>query len=206
MKDLNFKRTIIAFITVILILLVILGARILNSNSGSNINAKRFSAAEIKEKMLQGLTYNNYTISYKIDDSIRMKKIKDNIIVVMEPSTGIYGWNDSDSKIAIAGNTITQKYYQIPVVHESLFHKHYLFIEESLEDYGDNLYYVKNEMYNDINCIVIEAGENRDETYWVDEEKGFVLKYEASDGTKWEFTVELNNVTDEDVKKPSLSM
>lgn len=35
---------------------------------------------------------------------------------------------------------------------------------------------------------------------------GFILKYEATDGTKSEFSFEIDNVTDDEVKAPMASL
>ena len=202
MEKSDSNKTILFLIVIIFILAIILGIKILKPNNKVDSYFKFLSPEEIKEKIIAGLNYNNYTISCKINGVTRIKKIKDGIIVVTEPSTGVYGWNDSNTRVSISGNTVKNKYVNVPVVDDSMFNKHFILIEMNLKDYGDNLYHIKNEKYHNKNCHVINAGKDRNETYWIDAEKGFIEKYEASDGTKLEFTFELDNVTDDDIKKP----
>lgn len=79
-------------------------------------------------------------------------------------------------------------------------------MQDNLKDYGDYLYHIKNEKYKGKECLVVQAGESRNETYWVDAQMGFILKYEATDGTKSEFSFEIDNVTDDEVKAPMASL
>ena len=76
-------------------------------------------------------------------------------------------------------------------------------LQALLNRYGNNLVYLSDETYNGRNCLRIRAGE--DEQYLIDEETGFVLEYETAYGTLEEFNIEINNVTEEDVKIPDLS-
>ena len=84
-----------------------------------------------------------------------------------------------------------------------LYKKDFIGIKASINSYGNNLIYLGDESFNGRNCLRIRAGE--DTEYLIDEETGFVLKYEASDGTLAEFNIEINNVTENDVKLPDLS-
>ena len=205
MENSKFKKTILIFFMFIFILAIILGIKILSHKNNVNSKFKNLSATEIKEKIIKGLNYNNFTISYKKNEETIIKKVKDGIIVVISPSTGTYGWYDSNNRVAIAGNTIKNKYEKINVVDDSLFNRHFLPIEMTFEEYGDDLYHIRDENYHNKKCHVIEADEDRSETYWIDAENGFVEKYESTtDGTKIEFSFELDNVTDDDIKKPIL--
>lgn len=198
------SKPIIFLVIVVLILAVILIIKMQMPNP--NDNFQRLTPEEVREKILAGLNYNNYTITYEVDGTTRIKKVKDNIIVAMEPSTGIYSWNDSRRRISVAGNTVTDTYVRVPVPDEASFSKHFLLMEENLKDYGDYLYHIKNEKYKGKECLVIKAGEDKGETYWVDAEMGFILKYEAIDGTKGEFSFEIDNVTDKDIEAPMASL
>ena len=60
------------------------------------------------------------------------------------------------------------------------------------------------EIYNERNCIIIEAGKEKDEKYWIDNETGIILKYQPENGAPTEFKLELNNVTEAEVQKPSI--
>ena len=84
--------------------------------------------------------------------------------------------------------------------------KYFLLIEMSLKDYGDNLYHVRNEKYNGKECYVVKVGEDKKGTYWIDTERGFILKYEHDDGTKEEFEFKIDKVTDKDVEEPNVNM
>lgn len=202
----NMSNFIKILIILILILSTILGLKIYNSKNNSNSHFKALSAKEIREKMLSALEYNNFTYYYTEDGETKYKKVKDNIIVAHEPTSGTFCWADTNTLVAIGGNSNENKYIQVPSTSSdsAYFNKDFIDIDSLLPIYGDNLYHIKNEKYSEHECLVIKAGQNMSETFWVDNQTGFILKYESTDGTLITFKFELNNVTNKDVEKPKL--
>ena len=193
------ENKIIVFLLVLIFILSILFTWLIIKPKDEFVG---LSPKEIKEKMLSAEKLNNFTLIQKSIDSTVIKKCKDNIIVTISPADGTYSWVDKKSEQAIAGNIKNNTYVKIPYVDENMFTNQFLHIKMNLEAYKENLIHIKNEKYSGKECYVVKAGENKGETYWIDSETGFVLKYESSDGIKLNYELIINNVKDEDIKKP----
>ena len=194
------KKTIKIILAIILVLTVILGIKIIMTK-----DKKNYTPEQIRKKMLSAYNYTNYTYEYISDGKKTTKKVKGNIIVTENDET--YSWIDGEAMSLVTIDK-QKKTYLIKSVNSStkdlLYKKDFLDIKSLLDIYKDELYYLGNEKYNGKNCLRIQAG-NKGTEYLIDEETGFVLRYEAKDGTVAEFNLELNNVTADDVKLPDLA-
>ena len=195
-------KIIFGLLIIVLILTIILTLKIINPKKDDFV---RLTPDKIKEKMLSAEEITNFTLQTKNSDgSTITKKRKDNIFVITDSLSGTYGWGDKDTEICVAGNTKTGKYVQTNYDSLDIFSNHLLHIKANLKSYGDNLYHIRNEQYKGKTCMVIQAGENKKESYWVDIDTGFVLKYIGvyNNGLDIrEYDVVLNNVKDSDIKK-----
>lgn len=193
------KRGILVIIAIILVLTLILGIKIITTNGNKN-----YTLSEIRIKILSAYEYTNYTYEYIQNGEKTTKWVRGNIIVTENDET--YSWIDEDAMSMITIDK-TENTFLMTNLNSStkdlLFKKDFLDMKSILNRYGDNLVYLRNETYNGKNCLRIRAGE--DAQYLIDEETGFVLKYEEVDGALAEFNIEINNVTENDVKLPDLS-
>ena len=193
------KRGILVIIAIILVLTLILGIKIITTNGNKN-----YTLSEIRIKILSAYEYTNYTYEYIQNGEKTTKWVRGNIIVTENDET--YSWIDEDAMSMITIDK-TENTFLMTNLNSStkvlLFKKDFLDMKSILNRYGDNLVYLRNETYNGKNCLRIRAGE--DAQYLIDEETGFVLKYEEVDGALAEFNIEINNVTEKDVKLPDLS-
>lgn len=195
------KKGILGLLLVILILAVILGIKILVPKEN-----KTYTAEELKAKILSAFDYTNYTYEYTQDGEKTIKMVRDNIIVTENDKN--LSWIDGEANTLISIDKEDKKYANIDLnsaTKEFVYKKDFLDMPSLLEIYGDDIYYIDTENYKGKNCLRIQAGEDK-ATYLVDEETGFILKYESGDGGSIaEFDIKLNNVTEEDVKMPDLS-
>ncbi len=192
------KKGILGLVTIILVLALILGMKIITSDN------KSYTPEAIRKKILSAYDYTNYTYEYIQDGEKTTKKVRGNIIVTENDKT--YSWIDGDAMSMLTIDKEKNTYLMTSLnstTKDLLYKKDFIGIKASINSYGNNLIYLGDESFNGRNCLRIRAGE--DTEYLIDEETGFVLKYEASDGTLAEFNIEINNVTEEDVKIPDLS-
>ena len=192
------KKGILGLVTIILVLALILGMKIITSDN------KSYTPEAIRKKILSAYDYTNYTYEYIQDGEKTTKKVRGNIIVTENDKT--YSWIDGDAMSMVTIDKEKNTYLMTSLnstTKDLLYKKDFIGIKASINSYGNNLIYLGDESFNGRNCLRIRAGE--DTEYLIDEETGFVLKYEASDGTLAEFNIEINNVTEEDVKIPDLS-
>lgn len=193
------KKGILVIIAIILVLALILGIKIITTNSN-----KSYTSEEIKKKILSAYNYTNYTYEHIKNGEKTTKWVRGNIIVTEDDTT--YSWIDGDAMSMVTIDKENNTFITTNLnstTKDLLFKKDFLDIKTLLNRYGNNLVYLSDETYNGRNCLKIRAGE--DEQYLIDEETGFVLEYETAYGTLEEFNIEINNVTEEDVKIPDLS-
>lgn len=193
------KKFILIIIAIIIVLALILGIKIIKTRDNKN-----YTPEEIRKKILSAYDYTNYTYEYMKDGKKTIKSVLENIIVTENDET--YSWIDGDAMYKVTIDKVNNLYLMTNLnatTKELLFKKDFLDIKSLLTSYGDHLIYLNDEIYNGRNCLRIMAGEN--EQYLIDEETGFVLEYEDTDGTLAEFNIEINNVTEKDVKLPDLS-
>ena len=192
------KKGILGLVTIIFVLALILGMKIITSDN------KSYTPEAIRKKILSAYDYTNYTYEYIQDGEKTTKKVRGNIIVTENDKT--YSWIDGDAMSMLTIDKEKNTYLMTSLnstTKDLLYKKDFIGIKASINSYGNNLIYLGDESFNGRNCLRIRAGE--DTEYLIDEETGFVLKYEASDGTLAEFNIEINNVTENDVKLPDLS-
>lgn len=192
------KKGILGLVTIILVLALILGMKIITSDN------KSYTPEAIRKKILSAYDYTNYTYEYIQDGEKTTKKVRGNIIVTENDKT--YSWIDGDAMSMVTIDKEKNTYLMTSLnstTKDLLYKKDFMDIKSLLNSYGNDLIYLGDESFNGRNCLRIRAGE--DTEYLIDEETGFVLKYEASDGTLAEFNIEINNVTENDVKLPDLS-
>ena len=192
------KKGIWALIAIILVLALILGIKIIKKEK------KDYTPEKIKKKILSAYDYTNYTYEYIQNGQKTTKKVRGNIIVTENDST--YSWIDGEamSKVTIDKEKNTYLMTKLNAsTKDLLYKKDFIDIKSVLNKYGNDLIYLGNESFNGRNCLRIRVGE--DAQYLIDEETGFVLEYENADGTLKEFNIEINNVTEDDVKLPDLS-
>ena len=192
------KKGIWALIAIILVLALILGIKIIKTDK------KDYTPEKIKKKILSAYDYTNYTYEYIQNGQKTTKKVRGNIIVTENDST--YSWIDGEamSKVTIDKEKNTYLMTKLNAsTKDLLYKKDFIDIKSVLNKYGNDLIYLGNESFNGRNCLRIRVGE--DAQYLIDEETGFVLEYENADGTLKEFNIEINNVTEDDVKLPDLS-
>ena len=193
------KKFILIIIAIIIVLALILGIKIIKTRDNKN-----YTPEEIRKKILSAYDYTNYTYEYMKDGKKTIKSVLENIIVTENDET--YSWIDGDAMYKVTIDKVNNLYLMTNLnatTKELLFKKDFLDIKSLLTSYGDHLIYLNDEIYNGRNCLRIMAGEN--EQYLIDEETGFVLEYEDTDGALAEFNIEINNVTEKDVKLPDLS-
>ena len=193
------KKGILALIAVILILALILGIKII-----TNMEKTSYTTAQIKNKILSAYNYKNYTYKCIKDGVITTKKVMGNVIVTEDADS--YLWIDGASMyiFSIDKKNNTYKVKDLnSTTKDLLYKKDFLDMKSLVNSYKDDLVYLRNENYNGRNCLRIRAGEN--DQYLIDEETGFVLKYEPEKGSIEEFSIEIDNVTEDDVKLPDLS-
>lgn len=192
------KKGILVLVAIILVLALILGIKIITSDN------KSYTPEAIKKKILSAYDYTNYTYEYMQDGEKTTKKVRGNIIVTENDKT--YSWVDGDAMSMVTIDKEKNTYLMTSLnssTKDLLYKKDFMDIKSLLNSYGNDLIYLGDESFNGRNCLRIRAGE--DTEYLIEEETGFVLKYEANDGTLAEFNIEINNVTENDVKLPDLS-
>ena len=192
------KKGILVLVAIILVLALILGIKIITSDN------KSYTPEAIKKKILSAYEYTNYTYEYMQDGEKTTKKVRGNIIVTENDKT--YSWVDGDAMSMVTIDKEKNTYLMTSLnssTKDLLYKKDFMDIKSLLNSYGNDLIYLGDESFNGRNCLRIRAGE--DTEYLIEEETGFVLKYEANDGTLAEFNIEINNVTENDVKLPDLS-
>ena len=192
------KKGIWALIAIILVLALILGIKIIKTDK------KDYTPEEIKKKILSAYDCTNYTYEYIQDGKKTTKKVRGNIIVTENDNT--YSWIDGEAMSMVTIDKEKNTYLMTSLnasTKDLLYKKDFVDIKSLLNKYGKDLVYLGNENYKGKNCLKIRAGENTE--YVIDEATGFVLKYESNDGTVAEFNIEINNVTEDDVKLPDLS-
>lgn len=192
------KKGIWALIAIILVLALILGIKIIKTEK------KDYTPEKIKKKILSAYDCTNYTYEYIQDGEKTTKKVRGNIIVTENDKT--YSWVDGDAMSMVTIDKEKNTYLMTSLnssTKDLLYKKDFMDIKSLLNSYGNDLIYLGDESFNGRNCLRIRAGE--DTEYLIEEETGFVLKYEANDGTLAEFNIEINNVTENDVKLPDLS-
>ena len=192
------KKGIWALIAIILVLALILGIKIIKTDK------KDYTPEEIKKKILSAYDCTNYTYEYIQDGKKTTKKVRGNIIVTENENT--YSWIDGEAMSMVTIDKEKNTYLMTSLnssTKDLLYKKDFMDIKSLLNSYGNDLIYLGDESFNGRNCLRIRAGE--DTEYLIEEETGFVLKYEANDGTLAEFNIEINNVTENDVKLPDLS-
>ena len=192
------KKGILGLVTIILVLALILGMKIITSDN------KSYTPEAIRKKILSAYDYTNYTYEYIQDGEKTTKKVRGNIIVTENDKT--YSWIDGDAMSMLTIDKEKNTYLMTSLnstTKDLLYKKDFIGIKASINSYGNDLIYLGDESFNGRNCLRIRAGE--DTEYLIDEKTGFVLKYEANDETLAEFNIEINNVTEEDVKIPDLS-
>lgn len=192
------KKGILVLVAIILVLALILGIKIITSDN------KSYTPEAIRKKILSAYDYTNYTYEYMQDGEKTTKKVRGNIIVTENDKT--YSWVDGDAMSMVTIDKEKNTYLMTSLnssTKDLLYKKDFMDIKSLLNSYGNDLIYLGDESFNGRNCLRIRAGE--DTEYLIDEETGFVLKYEANDGTLAELNIEINNVTENDVKLPDLS-
>ena len=192
------KKGIWALIAIILVLALILGIKIIKTDK------KDYTPEEIKKKILSAYDCTNYTYEYIQDGKKTTKKVRGNIIVTENENT--YSWIDGEAMSMVTIDKEKNTYLMTSLnssTKDLLYKKDFMDIKSLLNSYGNDLIYLGDESFNGRNCLRIRAGE--DTEYLIEEETGFVLKYEANDGTLAEFNIEINNVTENDIKLPDLS-
>ena len=171
---------------------------------GTKTDKKDYTPEEIKKKILSAYDCTNYTYEYIQDGKKTTKKVRGNIIVTENENT--YSWIDGEAMSMVTIDKEKNTYLMTKLnasTKDLLYKKDFIDIKSLLNKYGNDLIYLGDENYKGRNCLKIRAGENTE--YLIDEETGFVLKYEPSDETVAEFNIEINNVTEDDVKLPDLS-
>lgn len=194
------KKGLLIFLLFILVLAVILGIKILAQKEN-----KTYTAEEIKNKILSAFNYTNYTYEYIQDGEKTVKRVRGNIIVTEDDKN--MSWIDGNANTLISIDKEKKKYATMTLnstTKEFMYKKDFLDMPSLLDIYGDDLYYIDTESYKGRDCLRIQAG-NDGAIYLVDEETGFILKYEPEIGSIAEFNIEINNVKEEDVKMPDLS-
>ena len=192
------KKGIWALIAIILVLALILGIKIIKTEK------KDYTPEKIKKMILSAYDYTNYTYEYIQNGQKTTKKVRGNIIVTENDNT--YSWIDGDTMSMVTIDKEKNTYLMTSLnstTKDLLYKKDFIDIKSVLNKYGNDLIYLGNESFNGRNCLRIRVGE--DAQYLIDEETGFVLEYENADGTLKEFNIEINNVTEDDVKLPDLS-
>ena len=243
--------SIIAVLVIIIVILIgILAVKILtsneayvetntkfNSNNSKSDNMKEYSKIDIITLLEKGENYNNYSCEYVLDEveGKTTQKFKDNVLVVENGSRKVYqNYTDNkhivinkDKNIALVSNLNQGKL--IPL------NKNYCNgLVNLLKDDSNITYkYIKEEEYNEIECIVIEIeskeknissqfsfGEKNTDnfiktnmTIWISKKSGLVAKIEGNYETNTnekkskivDYNLVLNNVTSDDIKEPSLT-
>ena len=160
------KKGILVIIAIILVLALILGIKIITTNSN-----KSYTPEEIKKKILSAYNYTNYTYEHIKNGEKATKWVRGNIVVTEDDTT--YSWIDGDAMSMVTidkeNNTFTTTNLN-STTKELLFKKDFLDMKTLLNGYGNNLVYLSNETYNGRNCLRIRAGE--DAQYLIDEETG----------------------------------
>ena len=199
------KKYITVMMIIIIILGIVLGIKIMNKEDKPRQEKKNdtLTAEQIRNKILEGLENSNYTYTCVEATEEKTKKVKDNIILAEDSNIKVWINTETREMIIIREN---DKVALVTKVKEdsTYLNKDFVNMKTLLNIYNNDLYYVTDEIYNERNCIIIEAGKEKDEKYWIDNETGIILKYQPENGAPTEFKLELNNVTEAEVQKPSI--
>ena len=194
------KKELLVFLLIILVLIIILGIKILVPK-----DTKTYTGEEIKNKILSAFDYTNYTYEYIQHGEKTIKKVRGSIIVTENDKN--ISWVDGNSNTAVSIDKEKKQYVTFSLndtTKELVYKKDFLDMQSLMDIYGNDFYYISNENYRGRNCLRVQP--DKEETiYLVDEETGFILKYEPEEGNIAEFNIEINNVKEEDVKMPDLS-
>lgn len=198
-------KGIIALIVIILVLGTILGIMMFSPN---NETSSKITETEVKALVQKGAEQKNYYAKYNmigaeteiwVKDDIALSK-KDKYITWknnVNPSENLL--IDTDKKTALTGSQA-------------------LASMDSNDYYGSSYIYamnredskikdIKQERYNNEECIVFKIEGYANYTVWLSKETGLILKTimqnEGLEALVTEYNVKVNLVTEQDVKKPS---
>jgi len=214
-------------IAILLIIIVILGGvlafKIMSPNNATDIseNIKQMSKQEVLQLVEKGLSNDNYILKYNDDEGKEtVKKVKGDIITVK--TADMYMWQKltTNEQISINYDRKVALVSKKGTLFGSLLSKSYGGI--STELFTNPKYefaYIEENTHKGNKCIVIQFKWKEEKSYeaisksWIDINTGIVVKTEAErlseDGNKElvtrETDIQLNVVTDEEMKKPDLS-
>ncbi len=148
----------------------------------------------------------NYSFEYKDKEQNKITyKFKNNVVI--SEFYGICAYINYNTNENILLNKIVKKAIISTV--ESTYNTYASSVLETINDFTYQYTYLKEENYNNHNCIVFQLDKNNNYLkIWIDSDSGFVLKTEEKDGTSTEiieYYINFNSVTDDDIKKPDLT-
>lgn len=198
------KKTMMSMLIIIIILAIIFGIKVINSNKTSNA---KYSRADVITLIENGKNYNNYYCEYtKLDEHI-IRKIKDNKMVVISNNMTVYTNYETNKQtiiqnnIAIVSNLSNSKL--------SSLNKTYFADIDLINDSNYNYKYIKEENINGIDCIKIElTSDSIKYEIWISTSSGLPTKmiYSTSaSNVSTDFNLKLDCVTDSDVETPNLN-
>lgn len=204
MENKKLEKNFLIVIIVIIILAIVAGMVMVLSQNNTH------SYSNIERIAKQNLKYNNYMLtitgdiysenSTKIDKKVTRKGDIRKEEYIQRDGNKEIRWQTNDKIIVESSKMII----------DSGFIKNDLDILSQYIENKDKYDYLKNEKYNDIECIVVQfTRQDSKAILWIDEEKGLVLReqhYNKDGNIDYEYfyDIELNTVSDEQVKLPNI--
>lgn len=148
----------------------------------------------------------NYSFEYKDKEQNKITyKFKNNVVI--SEFYGLCAYSDYNTNETFLLNKNEKR--AIVSNMDSEYNTYVSPIFETINDFTYQYTYLKEENYNNHNCIVFQL--DKDNNYlkiWIDSDSGFVLKTEEKGDTSTEtieYYINFNSVTDDDIKKLDLT-
>lgn len=189
-------------LSIIIICVIVLGCKILFKSS----TRSQYDRTDIINLLDKIKECTNYSFEYKDEEQNKITyKFKDNVVI--SEFYGICAYINYNTNENLLLNKSGKKALVSTV--ESTYNTYASSVLETINDFTYQYTYLKEENYNNHNCIVFQLDkDNNFLKIWIDSDSGFVLKTEEKGDTSTEtieYYINFNSVTDEDIKKPDLT-
>lgn len=189
-------------LSIIIICVILLGCKILFKSSTQS----QYDRTDIINLLDKIKECNNYSFEYKDKEQNKITyKFKNNVVI--SEFYGVCAYINYNTNENLLLNKSGKKAIVSTV--ESTYNTYASSVLETINDFTYQYTYLKEENYNNHNCIVFQLDkDNNFLKIWIDSDSGFVLKSEEKDGASTEtieYDISFDSVTDEDIKKPDLT-
>lgn len=208
-------KKILILVFIVIILAIAFCFKIFSSNlenNANNTNTYKFSKEDILDLIKNESTQHSYTCKYYEFGSSRVSKYKDDVFIShntfddnkFEITYDNYKTNESIIISSKSNNAMIEDCYSSP---EPLLYASYIY--SILIDTDTTYEYLRNDIYNERDCIVtLWSTNNKNYELWFDFATGFLVKQIKTDDSETkivEYTVTLDDVKYEDIQRPDIT-